>query len=204
MFILHPKGAMKILKLSALVACLLLGGCAATIQKGGSTPATAPATGAATATPEPAAVGVRIPAASATRLVLNVSGSKLSAGSKDWVAFKEEWRAIFREQVTAAGIEFEWQEGDVRPLGQAGTLLSVKVIDYRYVGIGARIMFGIMTGNAFIDAKLHFSDLNDGVMFGEQAYNSSSSAWHGVFAAMTPKQIYAIADEVIRQMKSRE
>jgi hypothetical protein len=203
MFVINSKGAMKILKLSALVACLLLGGCAATIQKGGSTPAATPATGTASATPEPAAVGVPIPAASATRLVLNVSGSRLSAGSKDWVAFKEEWRAIFQEQVTAAGIAFEWQEGDARPLGQAGTLLSVQVNDYRYVGIGARIMFGIMTGNAFIDAKLRFSDLNDGALFGEHAYNTSSSAWHGVFAAMTPKQIYAVADEVIRQMKSR-
>jgi hypothetical protein len=64
-------------------------------------------------------------------------------------------------------------------------------------------MFGIMTGNAFIDAKLRFSDLNDGVLFGEHVFNTSSSAWHGVFAAMTPKQIYAIADEVIREMNSR-
>lgn len=203
MFALHPKSTMRILKLSTLVACLMLGGCAATIQKGGATPTATPATGAASATSDPATVGVRIPAASATKLVLNVSGSKISAESKDWVAFKEEWRAIFQEQFTAAGIAFEWQEGDARPLGQAGTLLSVKVNDYRYVGIGARIMFGIMTGNAFIDAKLRFSDLNDGVLFGEHVFNTSSSAWHGVFAAMTPKQIYAIADEVIREMNSR-
>lgn len=194
---------MKVLKLSTLAVCVALGGCAATVQKGESTPAATPATAAASATPAPAAVAVRIPAASATRLVLNVSGSKVSAESKDWVDFKEEWRAIFHEQATAAGINFEWQEGDVRPLGQAGTLLSVQVNDYRYVGIGARIMLGIMTGNAFIDAKLRFNDLNDGAPFGEQAYNTSSSAWHGVFAAVTPKQIYAIADEVIREMKGR-
>ena len=137
---------MKVLKLSTLAVCVALGGCAATVQKGESTPAATPATAAASATPAPAAVAVRIPAASATRLVLNVSGSKVSAESKDWVDFKEEWRAIFHEQATAAGIKFEWQEGDVRPLGQAGTLLSVQVNDYRYVGIGARIMLGIMTG----------------------------------------------------------
>ena len=202
MIVLHPKSTMRILKLSTLVVCLMLGGCAATIQKGSSTPTATLATGAATATPDPATVGVRIPAASAKRLVLNVSGSKSSAESNDWVAFKDEWRAIFQEQFNAAGIAFEWQEGEPRPLGQAGTLLSVMVNDYRYVGIGARIMFGIMTGNAFIDAKLRFSDLNDGALFGEHALNTSSSAWHGVFAAMTPKQIYAIADEVIREMKS--
>jgi hypothetical protein len=194
---------MRILKLSTLVVCLILGGCAATIQNGSSTPTAT--TGAANATPEPATLGVRIPEASATRLVLNVSGSKLSAESNDWVAFKEEWRAIFLKQFTAAGIAFEWQEGDARPLGQAGTLLSVKVNDYRRVGVGTRIMFGIWTGNAFIDAKLRFSDLKDGVLFGEHAYNSpSSSAWqHGIFADMTHNQIYAIADEVIREMKSR-
>lgn len=194
---------MKILRLSTLAVCLVLGGCAATVQKGESTSAASPATAAASTTLAPPAVAVRIPAASAARLVLNLSGSNVSTESKDWVAFKEEWRAIFQEQATAAGITFEWQEGDVRPLGQAGTLLSVQVNAYRFVGVGARIMFGIMTGNAFIDAKLRFSDLNDGAVFGEQAYNTSSTAWHGVFAAVTPKQIYAIADEVIRDMKAR-
>jgi ABC-type uncharacterized transport system auxiliary subunit len=193
---------MKTLKLTALAFCVTLVGCAATVQKGNSTAPEA-SDGSKTTAPTTAAVKVNIPAASATRLVVNMSGSKISTESKDWPAFKEEWRAIFQQQATAAGIKFEWQEGALRPLGQPGTLLAVSVNDYRFVGQGARVMFGIMTGNAYIDAKLRFSDLKDGAVFGEQSYNTSSSAGHGIFAAVTPKQIYAIADEVIREMKSR-
>jgi hypothetical protein len=64
-------------------------------------------------------------------------------------------------------------------------------------------MFGIMTGNAYIDAQLQFRDLNDGKVLGQEAYNTTSSATQGIFSAVTPKQIYAIADEVIRDMKAR-
>ena len=60
-----------------------------------------------------------------------------------------------------------------------------------------------MTGNAFIDAKIEFRDLKAGALYGERAYNTSSSAVHGVFAAVTPKQIYAIADETLAEIKRR-
>jgi hypothetical protein len=91
----------------------------------------------------------------------------------------------------------------VRHSGQPGTLLAVNVNDYRVVGQGARILFGIMTGNAYIDAQLRYTDLQNGAAFGAQGINTSSSAGHGIFATVTPKQIYAIADDVIRQMKTR-
>jgi hypothetical protein len=65
------------------------------------------------------------------------------------------------------------------------------------------MMLGVFTGNAYIDAKIEFRDLMAGTLYGERAYNTSSSAMHGVFAAMTPKQIYAIADETLAQIKQR-
>ena len=39
--------------------------------------------------------------------------------------------------------------------------------------------------------------------FGEQTYNTSSSAWEGVFSAMTNRQVDAIAADVVRQVKGR-
>jgi hypothetical protein len=59
-----------------------------------------------------------------------------------------------------------------------------------------------MTGNAFIDAKIKFINLRNGVMFGEQQHNTSSSAWSGIFAKVTPQQVDAIGTEVFRDMKS--
>ena len=66
---------------------------------------------------------------------------------------------------------------------------------------GQRIAFGVFSGNAYIDSKVEFRDLATGKLYGERAYNTSSSAWGGVFSAMTPKQIYALADEIIAEIK---
>jgi hypothetical protein len=82
-------------------------------------------------------------------------------------------------------------------------LLSVYVNDYRQVGIGARIFLGVMTGNAYIDAKVGFLDLNGSERFGEQAYNTSSSAWAGVFAKMTPQQVDQIASDIFGSIKPK-
>ena len=68
------------------------------------------------------------------------------------------------------------------------------------VGIGARVFFGVMTGNAYIDAKASYTDLNDGKAFGERAYNTTSSAWGGVFSRMTPQQVDAIASKVFGEL----
>jgi hypothetical protein len=82
------------------------------------------------------------------------------------------------------------------------TLLLVTVADYRIVGIGARIWFGIMTGNAFIDARIRFASLRDGTTFGEQQYNTTSSAGGGVFAKVTPQQVDTIASNVFMDLKA--
>jgi len=158
---------------------------------------------ASTATPADAGVApvtAAVPAASAKRLVLNMTGPSAVTQAKDWPAFQEEWRATFAEHAKDAGVAFEVQQGDVRSTNEAGTLLKVYVNDYRMVGIGARVFFGVMTGNAYKDAKATFSDLNDGKDFGERTYNTTSSAWAGVFAKMTPQQVDAIATKVFGEL----
>lgn len=110
---------------------------------------------------------------------MNMTGAKIATDAKDWDAFKSEWRAIFQEQAAAAGVPFEWQEGEPRAMGQPGTLLSVHVDDYRYVGTGARIFFGVMTGNAYINAQARFTDLRSGGARGpaQEARLNSSTAF---------------------------
>ena len=145
---------------------------------------------------------VAIPEASAKHLVLNMTGSDFVTNAKDWPKFQKEWRDNFAEYAKIDGITFETQDGEGKATGQAGTLLKVYVNDYRFVGIGSRIMFGVMTGNAYIDAKATFCDLNDGKEIGERSYNTSSTAWAGVFATMTPAQVDAIGHDVFTELKS--
>jgi len=141
-----------------------------------------------------------MPPASAKRLTLNMTGPTAVTQAKDWSSFQEEWRATFADHAKAAGVAFDVEKGDARATGQTGTLLQVYVNDYRMVGIGSRIFFGVMTGNAYIDAKASYSDLNDGKAFGERVYNTTSSAWGGVFAKMTPQQVDAIASQVFAEL----
>jgi hypothetical protein len=165
---------------STLLA-LALGGCAATIR-----------TGDAVNNP------IRVPAESARKVVLNMTGP---AQSSDWEAFKGEWRGAFRRRAALDSIGFDVQEGPPAPTGEPGILLAVHVHDYRYLTSGARYGFGVMTGNAYIEAKFTFNDLATGARFGERPYSTSSSAWEGVFSAMTDKQVDAIAVAVFGELK---
>lgn len=191
---------MKIETCAALLIIALAGGCATSGGSHESAPnAAAAGTTGATDAPLPP---LTVPSASAKRLVLNMTGSAVVTQAKDWPSFQEEWRATFAEHAKAAGVAFDVEKGDARATGQTGTLLQVYVNDYRMVGIGSRIFFGVMTGNAYIDAKASFSDLNDGTAFGERLYNTTSSAWGGVFAKMTPQQVDAIASKVFAELGS--
>jgi hypothetical protein len=189
---------LKITLAIAFTSALFLGGCATKpVDNQSGTASTA-----ATSNTPRATAPVVVPAAASRRVVMAMTGPKQVTESKDWPEFKREWRETFGEHAKAAGIQFTFVDGDTRPVGEDGTLLMVTVADYRIVGIGARIFLGIMTGNAFIDAKIKFANLRDGASLGEQQHNTTSSAWSGIFAKVTPQQVDAIATEVFRDLKA--
>jgi hypothetical protein len=179
----------------ALASTLVIAGCA-TSPKSKSESPTAEAPAARIAPP------VHVPPASARKVILAMTGPKFVVESKDWGELKREWRETFAEHAAQAGIAYRFVDGEARPTGEDGTLLLVTVNDYRIVGIGARIMFGIMTGNAFINAQVRFASLRDGTTFGEQQYNTTSSAGGGVFAKVTPQQVDQIAGNVFLDLKA--
>lgn len=168
-----------------IITWALLAGCAATVKREASGAAMMP-----------------LPASASSKLVLNVGGSNSSVTSGDWEGFKLEWRENFTEQSKIAGVPFEMQEGSPTPTGQDGTLLFVFVSDYRFVRPGTRYVTGIMSGNAYIQSKLSFSNLKTGESYGSIEVNTSSSAWQGVFSAMTNKQVEAIAVDVYKDLKN--
>jgi hypothetical protein len=177
---------MKSLSLLALVGALMLGGCAATVQR-----------------PDAERAAPALNVAASQRVVMNVQLDPQHPQDAGWQAFRKEWLDITSEQATGRGHQFSVQEGQPKPTGQDGVLLVARINDYKHVGVGARVWLGAMTGNAFVDCKIEFRDLKTGRLYGERTYNTSSSAWHGVFAATTPKQIYAIADQALDELRRR-
>jgi hypothetical protein len=192
---------MKMKTCAALLLVAMAGGCASTGGQHDAAATAAPASVPATPSTE-SSTPLSMPSLSAKRLVLAMTGPATVTQARDWPAFQEEWRATFADHAKAAGVAFDLQKGDAKPAGEPGTLLQVYVNDYRMVGIGTRIFFGVMTGNAYIDAKAAFSDLNDGTPFGERIYNTSSTAWGGVFAKMTPQQVDVIASRVFGELSA--
>lgn len=173
----------------SLLACLalMLAGCAATVQR----PAGADSSPLATASTKPTAV------------TLLITGNPEMQKSPDWQAFRGEWRGAFAAAALAAGITPGYAETE--PAAQpAGTVLvRVHVNDYRYLSSGARIGLGILTGNAYVDADAEFVELPARRSLGKRKYATTSTAWQGIFSAMTDKQLRALSDAMIEDLSRR-
>lgn len=182
----------------AAASALVLAGCA---SSPGGKPETAPAP-AAPPHAERIAPPVKVPAGSARKVVLSMTGPKQVVEASDWTDFRNEWRYTFGEYAKAAGIAFSFVDGVAQPTGEDGTLLLVTVNDYRMMSISSRIFFGSMMGNAYIDARLRYASLRDGSTFGEKQYNTSSSAWGGVFSKVTPQQVDAIGNDTFMDLRA--
>jgi hypothetical protein len=186
----------KLTPLWLIAVIFVITGCASTPQSQGA------GGQAEVVVPARIASAVTVPAESARKIVLTMTGPAMVVDAKDWPEMKREWRETFADHAKAAGIDYEF--ADVPPaFGQRdGTLLEVYVSDYRIVGIGMRILFGIMTGNAYIDADVGFVNLRDGSKFGDHYYKTTSSAAGGIFAKMTPQQVDKIATNVFIDFKA--
>jgi hypothetical protein len=181
-----------LLSLTLSGSLIFFAGCAATIQPGGeSKNSSAQQT------------SIRVPDESSKNIVLNVTGSSIATSGSDWPRLQQEWREAMGGAATDANATFADESGKPDALGSTGTLVDVYINDFHFVSPGARYAFGIMTGNAFIDARVTFRDLRTGKTYGERYYNTSSSAWQGIFAPVTYKQTRAMADQIVSQINPR-
>lgn len=173
---------MRILKMLLMAAALA--GCASTVQKSAESAGTSVGAGNA--------VG--------KALILDVTGSTVSTTAKDWNDFRALWPEACSQEATAVGAGFSMQNAQSPAAEGEGTLVLVNIEDYRYVSTGARIAFGVMTGNAFINATVTFRDLKSGAVRATKTYDTTSSAWQGVFSGMTTKQVRAMCHEIVNEV----
>jgi hypothetical protein len=182
----------NLIKAFLLAVALSLGGCAATVTRGG----------------EGAAGGVAAkpiqPAAAATQKVaVVVTGTPTAQSGKGWADFRGEYRNAMAGAAAAANLQFAFFEGEVPAQPAGTTLVKIKVNDYRYLSTGARIGLGIFTGNAFVDSDVEFVELPANRVLGTRKYSTSSSAWQGVFSAMTDAQLKALSAEIVKDASAR-
>jgi hypothetical protein len=171
-------------RVATVIVAFVLAGCAASVQQA-----------------EPSPSRIDVPANAARKIVLVVTGSDLATRSSDWEALRGEWRSAMSTAAAGAGLDFEWREGLANLPRTAGTVALVKVNDYRYLSTGARYGFGAFAGNAFIDSEVSFRELPSGKVIGSRKYNTSSTAWQGIFSAMTSKQVQAICEQIVADIR---
>ena len=175
-----------LVRLLFVAFAIALSGCAATVNR--------PSSGEA---------GLLMPSVAPNKVALLITGNSTVQASADWQAFRAEWRTAFNAAASAAGLAFSYLESEPtdQPIGT--TLVKISVNDYRYLTPGARFGLGIMTGNAFIDSDAEFIELPAKRLLGTRKYATSSSAWQGVFSAMTDKQVSALSTEIVQELKRK-
>ena len=171
-------------RLTLVLALAALTGCAATVNRGTNESSIKPA-------------------AATEKVAVIITASPAAESSKHWQEFRGEWRGAMAAAAAASGLNFGYFESEVPPQPLGTTLVKIKVNDYRYVSTGARIGFGVFTGNAFVDSDVEFVEQPGGKSLGKRKYSTTSSAWQGVFSAMTDKQLQALSTEIVRDVTQR-
>lgn len=176
---------LTVIRVLALAFVVVLSGCAATVTR-------------QAAQPQPLSTS-----APPKTVALQISGSPTAQASEDWQAFRDAWREAFAEAAANAGMQFVSVEAGGSKQAPGTVLARVSVSDFRYVSTGARYGLGVMTGNAHINAQAEFIEYPSGKNIGTRSYSTSSSAWQGIFSAMTSKQVASISQAMIQDLQGK-
>jgi len=168
--------------LSCVIALALLTGCAASVKSGGSE-------------------ALAIQESAKQNLVVSFKGNDKVLQNEDWPLLQRDWNEALQAEAKSAGYGIT-ESKSLSSATRDGVGITINVSNFRYLTPGARYGAGIMVGNAWVNSSADFSDLKSGALIGSRTYDTSSSAWEGVMSAMTKKQVQAIAQQIISDIKS--
>jgi len=157
-----------------LLAAILLSGCAAKV------------------TSESARGSVPVYSDARTNLVVIFKADQWVQSNEKWPLLKTEWQEALRIRGQAKGLNVL----SAKPAGPA-TVATIEVTNFRYLTTGQRYSFGAMSGNAWVNSRVAYSDATTGEVLASRTYDTSSSAWQGVFSAMTSDQLKELSKTII-------
>lgn len=171
------------------LAAALLSGCAATVQR--------------PAAPGGAAEQVISAPAGTRHLIVVLEPGPDIARDENWAALREEWVTSLSAIAPERGLRGTVMDRAPARLDAGDVLVNVRVNDYRYRSQAARYGFGVMTGNAYLYLDLEYKVPPDGRVIGNRSVSTKSTAWQGVFSAMTPKQVEAVVADIVATIAPR-
>lgn len=174
---------MKRLLWVAMVACLLLSGCAARVKQGGEQE-------------------LRLQESAKTNLVVTFVGSRQVEANADWYLLKGVWSQALSADAAAEGYSTSFLGGQPKSQPRDGVMVVINVSNFRYIQWKSRFWASFTTGNAWVNARVEFRDLRTGQILGSRTYDSYSLGWQMWFSAMTEKQLRKISRLMIADIKA--
>lgn len=175
-------------RLTLFVAVASLVGCAATVTQ------TPTSTSSPAATPR-----AQAPAGA---LVAVISGSAAVRTNSDWQSFLAEWQASLAASAGTAKMPFIFAKDETAIPSNASILVRLTVNYFKYVSTTERFLLGVIAGNANMDVDAQYIELPDNKPFGSKKFNTTSSAWEGIFSAVTPKQVQTVSEMIVKDVVS--
>jgi hypothetical protein len=131
-----------------------------------------------------------------------VTGSPAAQGNSDWSSFLEEWESSLTDSAATAKTSLVFAKDEAAIPANASVLIRLTVNDFKYVSTTKRFMLGILAGNAFMDVDAQYIELPANKTFDSKKFNTSSSAWEGIFSAVTPKQVRTVSELIVKDVVS--
>lgn len=114
----------------------------------------------------------------------------------------EEWKESLAESAKTAKVPFVFAKDEAAIPANASILVRLTVNDFKYVSTAKRYVLGLLVGNAYMDVDAQYIELPSNKSFGAKKFNTSSSAWEGIFSAVTPKQVRTVSEVIVKDVVS--
>ena len=131
-----------------------------------------------------------------------VTGSAAAQSNSDWSSFLQEWESSLTDSAVTAKTSLVFAKDETAIPANASVLIRLTVNDFKYVSTTKRFMLGILAGNAFMDVDAQYVELPANKIFDSKKFNTSSSAWEGIFSAVTPKQVRTVSELIVKDVVS--
>lgn len=180
----------RIALLSSLIVATALVGCAASVKQSNVSEA------------RPATQAVSSPASTSRGgIAVVLTGTDAITKSSDWPSLTNDWQELLPDSASETKVNATFIASENGLSENQTMLVRIKVNDFRYISTAKRFMLGVMAGNAYMDLDIEYVQLPSRQVVSSKKINTSSSAWEGIFSAVTPKQVNAVSRVVLQDAK---
>ncbi len=180
----------RLVLFSSVLIAMVLVGCAASVKQSNVNEA------------RPVTQAVHTPAGTSRGgIAVVLSGPDTIMKSSDWPSLTNDWRELLPDSASETKVNATFITSESGLSENQTMLVRIKVNDFRYISTAKRFMLGVMAGNAYMDLDIEYVQLPSRQVVSSKKINTSSSAWEGIFSAVTPKQVNAVSRVVLQDAK---